>query len=153
VKLVVLKVGERSPAWSEAAVEEYAKRLRRNPGIEEIAVKPEAFRGDVEAVRAAESQRVLDALKPRDFMVALDERGAAPDTDAFGALLDEGLGAPGRLVFVLGGAYGHHERLRAAAWRTIRLSSLVLNHEVARIVLFEQLYRVVARKSGVPYHH
>jgi 23S rRNA pseudoU1915 N3-methylase RlmH len=48
VKLVVLKVGEKSPAWADSAVEEYARRLRRAPGIDEISVRPEPFKGDVE---------------------------------------------------------------------------------------------------------
>lgn len=153
MKLVVLKVGEKSPAWADSAVEEYARRLRRAPGVDEISVRPEPFKGDIEAVRSAESGRVLDLIKPRDRLVVLDERGQAPDADAFLALYEDGFGAEGRLIFVIGGAYGHHERLRQAAWKTVRLSSLVLNHEVARIVLYEQLYRAHARRTGVPYHH
>jgi 23S rRNA (pseudouridine1915-N3)-methyltransferase len=57
------------------------------------------------------------------------------------------------VVFALGGPYGHGAALRQAAWRTVRLSDLVLNHEVARVVLYEQLYRAMMQLAGAPYHH
>jgi 23S rRNA (pseudouridine1915-N3)-methyltransferase len=59
----------------------------------------------------------------------------------------------GTVVFAIGGPYGHGEAVRARAWRTVRLSDLVLNHEVARVVLYEQLYRALTLLEGVPYHH
>lgn len=151
MKLAIVRVGDRSPAWADAACHDYGRRLRAP--IAELSVRAEPFRGDVDAVRAAESERVLARLTPRDRLVALDERGADPDADAFLDLYRQGLEAEGRLVFALGGAYGHHDRLRRAAWRTIRLSSLVLNHEVARVLLYEQIYRAWAREHNVPYHH
>ena len=57
------------------------------------------------------------------------------------------------LIFVIGGPYGLDDETKAAAWKTIRLSRLVLNHAVARVVLVEQLYRACAIRSGSPYHH
>jgi len=59
----------------------------------------------------------------------------------------------GTVVFAMGGPYGHDPSVRAAAWRTVRLSDLVLNHEVARVVLYEQLYRALTLLEGAPYHH
>lgn len=153
MKLIVLRVGDRSPEWADAACHDYGRRLRTLGGVAEQSVRGEPFRGDVEAVRAAETDRLLALVTPRDRLVALDERGLNLDADAFLSLFQTGLEAEGRLVFALGGAYGHHDRLRKAAWRTLRLSSLVLNHEVARVVLYEQLYRAWARQHNVPYHH
>lgn len=117
-------------------------------------MKPERFKGDVDAVRRAESQRLLAKVEPRDRLVVLDERGRDPSTQEFAALL-EGCRNDGthRIVFALGGAYGHDALLRDRAWRVIRLSSMVLNHEVARVVLFEQLYRCCDLLEGGPYHH
>ena len=59
----------------------------------------------------------------------------------------------GRLVFAIGGAYGLSEQVRSRAWRVIRLSSLVMAHDVARVVLYEQLYRATTQIEGIPYHH
>lgn len=93
-------------------------------------------------------------MGPRDRLIALDERGEDLDSDSFLALVlscrNDGVH---RAVFAVGGAYGLHVTVRTRAWRVVRLSSLVLNHELARIVLVEQLYRALAREHGVPYHH
>ncbi len=148
----VLIVGKPGAGWSGDAVADYAKRLSRMGGVVEESVKAETFRGDVDAVRAAEATRLLARVGPRDKLIALDERGEDPDTAAFTALVDEGR-RDGTLVFAIGGPYGHGPELRQRAWRTVRLSSLVLNHEIARVVLYEQLYRAMTILQGVPYHH
>lgn len=131
---------------------DYSRRLRRHGGVEEEAVRAETFRGDVDAVREAESQRLLARVGPRDLLVVLDERGESLDTEAFASMVD-GARQRGTLIFALGGAYGHAEPTRSAAHRVVRLSDLVLNHEVARVVLYEQLYRALTLLSGAPYHH
>lgn len=152
-KLRVLTVGKGGPTWAEAAVRDYARRLERLGGVEERTVKPERFGGDVEAVRRAEAARLLQAVGPRDRLVALDERGEDLDTHAFAALVTDGVAQGTGLVFALGGPYGHGPELRERADRVVRLSALVLNHEVARVVLYEQLYRAATLREGLPYHH
>lgn len=154
MRLAVLTVGKGGNAWADAAVGEYGKRIRRFHRIEEQAVKPARYRGDEDAVRRAEAERLLAALGDRDRLVALDERGDDLDSHAFADLLRTcRVSGTHRLVFALGGPYGHDAALRERAWRTIRLSSLVLNHEVARVVLYEQIYRGLSLLAGHPYHH
>ncbi|MCA9569125.1 MAG: 23S rRNA (pseudouridine(1915)-N(3))-methyltransferase RlmH, partial [Myxococcales bacterium] len=114
--------------------------------------KPEKFRGDVDAVRSAEGERLKKILSPREQLVALDERGERLDSHAFAAML-ESLTLEGTVTFLIGGAYGLDPSVRKAASRTVKLSDAVLNHEVARVVLFEQLYRAVTLLEGIPYHH
>lgn len=154
MKLRVLVVGRSSPAWADAAVEDYARRLRPWGGVQEESVKPELFRGDVEAVRVAEGARLRKRIGPRDRLIVLDERGDALSTEAFTELVERSRnGGVHQLVFALGGPYGHDPALREHAWRVVRLSSLVMNHEVARVVLYEQLYRAMTLVRGMPYHH
>lgn len=126
--------------------------MRRWGGFEEEELKPEPFKGDVEAVRAAEAARLLARVGPRDALVTLDERGERLDTAAFAAMVEAGR-RERSVVFAIGGPYGHGEAARARAWRVVRLSELVLNHELARVVLVEQLYRALTILEGVPYHH
>jgi 23S rRNA (pseudouridine1915-N3)-methyltransferase len=147
----VLVVGKAS-GWADPVVTDLQRRLQRHGGVSEQLVRAEPFRGDVDAVREAEAARLLAALKPRERLVALDERGEAPDTEGFARLVDEGR-RDGALVFALGGPYGHGPAVRQHAWRTVRLSNLVLNHDIARVVLYEQLYRAMTLLAGVPYHH
>lgn len=149
----LLRVGKARGTWSDAPVEDWSKRLRRWGGFAEEDVKPEPFKGSVEAVRDAEAARLLARVGARDRLIALDERGERLDTDTFAQLVDAGRQAGGGLVFAIGGPYGHGPTLRDAAHRVVRLSDLVLNHEIARVVLVEQLYRALTLLEGVPYHH
>ncbi len=126
--------------------------MRRWGGFEEEELKPEPFKGDVEGVRAAEAARLLARVGPRDALVTLDERGERLDTAAFASMVEAGR-RERSVVFAIGGPYGHGEAARARAWRVVRLSELVLNHELARVVLVEQLYRALTILEGVPYHH
>lgn len=153
MSLRLVCVARKAPRWADDAVADYVKRLRRHGGLDEVQLKPSRFTGDVDAVRAEESDRLLALVSPRDRLVCLDERGDALDTEGFAALVDEGRQAGGDLVFALGGPYGHDARARAAAWRTVRLSSLVLNHQVARVLVVEQIYRAFCVLEGSPYHH
>lgn len=154
MKVVLLRVGKGRNAWADAAVADFGKRLRPHLELEEQLLRPEPFRGDVPAVRDAEALRVLAALREGDRLVALDERGQQPDTPAFADWISEAARlSTRRLVFAVGGPYGHGEAARARAWRVLALSSLVLNHELARVVLVEQLYRASTLLWGGSYHH
>lgn len=148
----VIVIGRGAAAWADEAVADWTQRIRRQGGVEQTELAPEPFRGDVDAVRRRESERLLAAVGPRDKLVVLDERGERLDTAGFSALVEQGM-QRGRVVFALGGPYGHADAARSAAWRVVRLSDLVLNHEVARVVLYEQLYRALSVLEGSPYHH
>lgn len=151
---VVLMVGKGGNAWADTAVADYARRLKRWDGLDEQHVKAERFRGDVEAVRRAEGERLLAVVKPRDRLIAMDERGKGLTSHAFSELIEDcRMQGTQRLIFAIGGAYGLHASVRERAWKTLRLSTLVLNHEVARVVLVEQIYRGYAILNGTPYHH
>jgi len=154
VKSKVVIVGRAGCVWSDKAVAEYTKRLRRYGGVEESFVKAESFRGDVDRVRSKEGERLLKHVGPRDRLVVLDERGLALDTHQFTKMVDScRQGGVPNLIFAVGGPYGHDPILRQKAWKVVRLSSMVLNHDVARVVLYEQLYRAMAILHNVPYHH
>lgn len=126
--------GGRAPGWVDEACVEWTKRIERH------------F-----AVRIVDK---LPKLGTRARLVALDERGEERSSEGFAGLLEEGIRASAApLVFVIGGPYGVAPEVAASAWKTVRLSNLVLNHAVARIVLVEQLYRACSIRSGSPYHH
>lgn len=151
---LVLTVGKGGNRWADAAVDDYARRLKRWDGLTEASVKGERFRGDIDAVRRAEGARILATLGPRDRLVAMDERGQDLTSHAFSGLIDDcRMEGTRNLVFAIGGAYGLDAAVRKRAWKTIRLSTMVLNHEVARVVLIEQIYRAYAILHQVPYHH
>ena len=154
MKITTLWVGKGRVTWADAGAIEYTRRLPSHLGYTETQIKPVAFQGNEVEVRNAEAEKILGQLKSGDRLIALDERGNAPDSHEFAALIDQAaqLGTR-RLAFAIGGPYGHGEAVRNRAWKTIRLSRMVLNHSMARMVLSEQLYRASTLLWGGHYHH
>jgi 23S rRNA (pseudouridine1915-N3)-methyltransferase len=154
MRLVVLEVTRGRTPWADEAARLYLERIERMARIEERALRPADPGPDVARVREDEGRRLLAAVGPKDHVVVLDERGRGLDTEGFRALLARGdEAAVTRIVFLLGGAHGHAESTRARAQTLLSLSPLVLNHQVARVVLLEQIYRGLTLLKGVPYHH
>lgn len=146
MKLAVVSVRAGRTPWADDACADYGRRIRRYFPWEEVLLKP--------GTAVQDGARVLAAVPPRGKLIALDERGDELSSEGLAALLEQGARESATaLVFAIGGAHGHDPRVRDAAWRTIRLSRMVLNHAVARVVLVEQLYRACTIRAGEPYHH
>lgn len=108
----------------------------------------------VKAGSSAEVSSRLLAASVGCYRVALDERGALPTTRQFASKLDS-LQLRGEVkctAFLIGAADGHTQELRNACDWLLALSSLTLQHELALLVLLEQLYRVASIRAGTPYH-
>ena len=148
MKLVVLRVGKGRTRWADDACEDYTARIARHLPIEEHVI---ATARTVER----ESEALLARIKDRDRLVVLDPRGTQVTTEELAtAVSDATRIGTARLVFAIGGPFGHAPATRARAWRELALSRLVLNHELARVVLYEQLYRVTdILWGGRVYHH
>lgn len=157
VPIKVISVSKGGSAALETAVAEWFARLKRYTAIEEVTLKPNprgAAADDAAAQMAAEAERVVRAVGPRDRLVLLCERGRELSSADMARLLsDAGEASPSALVFAIGGPFGHGAAVRERANDSIRLSALVLNHQVARLVLAEQLYRGWTILRGEPYHH
>jgi 23S rRNA (pseudouridine1915-N3)-methyltransferase len=154
VRLIVVAVGNRLPDWMNAGFAEYVKRMPRELPIELVEIKPEprSTGKPVEAMMAAEARRIEAALPPRCRRIALDERGAAPDTQALAKHLVRWQGEGDDVAFILGGPDGLDPTLKQGAHESLRLSSLTLPHGLARVVLAEALYRAHSLQKGHPYH-
>jgi 23S rRNA (pseudouridine1915-N3)-methyltransferase len=120
-------------------VELYRKRL---PGLELVELRDGGMAREAEAIRAA--------LRPEEQLVVLTEEGQGFDSVAFAERL-QGSGSQ-RLAFVIGGADGLDPALKAAASWRFSLSPLTFPHELARLLLLEQLYRAQSIQQGGPYH-
>ncbi len=154
MKLLILEVTRGRTPWADSAAQDYLGRIARFARVEERQIKPAARGLPPERARLDEGRRLSAATKPGDRLVVLDERGVGLDTMAFRDLLAEGdQGLYQRLVFMLGGPFGHHEDTRGSAHKVVALSPLVLNHQVARVLLLEQIYRGFTLIRGIPYHH
>ncbi|CAI5536025.1 unnamed protein product, partial [Closterium sp. Naga37s-1] len=139
----VISVGKNRSHGTQLLVKDYAEKISRYCPFEDLPVRsnPKGT-SDVRVQVEAEGERVLKALQPADWVVLLDERGRTVTSEQLAQLIADCADASHRsLTFVVGGPYGHGSQVTARANSSMRLSSLVLNHEVALVVLAEQLYR------------
>jgi 23S rRNA (pseudouridine1915-N3)-methyltransferase len=145
MRLRLITAGKPALPYARAAADEYLKRLSRFGGCEWETVKA----GTPEEVSARLLERSRGCHR-----VALDERGEIPDTRALAAWFTdwETRGDIKTVAFLIGAADGHTAALREACERVLSLSRLTLQHELAMVVLLEQLYRVASLRAGAPYH-
>lgn len=154
MRLAILAVSSRQPAWVEDGCAEYLKRMPRELATSVTALKPESRSGGRTRAQllAAERQRLEAALPPGACLVALDERGEDLDTAALAERLARWMRGGRDVALLIGGADGLDPALLARADERLRLSSLTLPHGLARLLLCEQLYRAHTLLQGHPYH-
>ncbi|MGH8727240.1 MAG: 23S rRNA (pseudouridine(1915)-N(3))-methyltransferase RlmH [Burkholderiales bacterium] len=149
MKLLVVAVGDRLPAWVDDACREYLKRMPRK--LELIAIKPARAVGkSIRQNLALEAGRISAAL-PKDYLrIALDEGGESWTTATLARRLAKWKDHGQNVAFIIGGADGLAADFKTAT--TLSLSALTLPHGLARVVLIEQLYRAFSILDNHPYH-
>jgi len=155
MKLVFASVSGKLPEWLDALSEEYSHRLSQWIKAEAVLLKsPKLSRDEAEAKIRSESEVILNFLEDQDFLVLCDEKGKSYSSLAFSRELEKILnrGAK-RIVFLIGGAYGVADEVKARAQMKLSLSSFTLNHHLAMAVLSEQVYRAMTILKGVRYHN
>ncbi|MGC6483335.1 MAG: 23S rRNA (pseudouridine(1915)-N(3))-methyltransferase RlmH [Synechococcus sp.] len=135
----ILAVGKVRKGWVQEGVALYLKRL---PGLSITEIRDSTPEKEAEAIR--------QVLRPDEVPVILMEQGQTLDSVTFAARLMR-YGCQ-RLAFVIGGADGITAELKAAAAWQLSLSPMTFPHELARLLLLEQLFRAQAIRAGSPYH-
>ncbi|GLC47927.1 hypothetical protein PLESTB_000040600 [Pleodorina starrii] len=152
--MTVIIVSKESSKGGKMFADELFDKVSRYTSVRINAIKPNPRNSQIpEEQRVAEGQKVLKAIEGRDYVVVLDERGQELSSEGLADLVAAAGDVNRPLVFCIGGPYGHSDAVRGRADRMVRLSSMVLNHQVALVVLLEQLYRACTILRGVPYHH
>ena len=148
-----MAVGQRQPAWAEAAYAAFAKRFPPEMPLELKAVKAEP-RGSrtVEQLMAAEAARLQAACPKGARRVVLDERGDRLTTVQLAERMKAWLGDGRDVALLVGGPDGLDAALKASAHETLRLSDLTLPHAFVRVLLAEALYRAWTVSTNHPYH-
>ncbi len=154
MKIHLLAVGQRQPAWAEAAFDEFSKRFPAEFKLVLHAVKaePRDAGRSTEQIMAAEAQRLEAACPKGVWRVVLDEHGTRLNTRQMAQACAQWLGLGSDVALFMGGADGLHPELKARAQNTWRLSDLTLPHALARVVLAEALYRSWTVLQNHPYH-
>ena len=155
MKFTIVAVGKLKEKFWSAACDEYLKRLRpyAQVSVREIAdIDPARAGGEAAAVER-EGEAILAALGERTHVVLLAIRGKERTSEDFSAHLDElGLRGVSDITFVIGGSCGTSAAVQARADETFSFGAITLPHNLARVVLLEQLYRAQKISRGEPYH-
>ncbi len=153
----VVCVGRLREKFYAAAAEEYVKRISRFGKIEivelpDLPEPPNASDADRQRVMDKESETILSRLKPGDHVAALCIDAPQCGSEAFAARLAAQDMRGGRLVFVIGGSLGLSPAVVKRADETLSLSKMTFPHQLARVMLLEQLYRACKINAGERYH-
>ncbi len=149
--LVVLAVGRLRPALREVA-DDYLRRLRRYAGVREIEVREASRAPTVPAQREEEAARLAARLPAGGRLVALAREGRSWSSAELARRTDEWRLAARPVALVIGGSRGLAPGLLGRAEVRWSLGPLTLPHELARVVVLEQLYRAFTILRGEPYH-
>ncbi len=154
LQVTILMVGKTRASFIQAGLDFYQKRLKALVQLSLKSVREEKEGGGLtpELIKSREGERLQAQVPARSYLVALTPAGREFTTEEFAAWLTkrEELARP--LTFIIGGHWGLSDAVLAAADEPVSLSRLTLTHEMARLILLEQLYRAVTIKMGHPYH-
>jgi 23S rRNA (pseudouridine1915-N3)-methyltransferase len=153
MKLTILALGHKMPAWVREGCEEYAKRMPPEARIEWLELKPEERGGkSVAQVLEAEARRIEAAIPKGAQRIVLDERGKPLSTRELSQWLSEWMKDGVNPVFLIGSADGLAPSIKQGAARSVSLSGCTLPHGMVRVLLAEQCYRAWSLLHNHPYH-
>jgi 23S rRNA (pseudouridine1915-N3)-methyltransferase len=145
MRVTILSVGHKMPAWIQDGFHEYARRMPPEIRVELAELKPGKTRAD-------EGKRMLAALPEGATLLALDERGKSVSTQGLSVMLAGWMRDGSHPAFAIGGADGLADAVKERADKLLSLSALTLPHQLVRVVLAEQLYRAWSILARHPYH-
>ena len=142
----------------KTGVDEYVKRISGYAKVEIIKVKDDSIsekpsQNEIIKAKDNEGKRVLSLLKNNEFLIGLDLNKKEFTSEEFASFLNEKLVTNGASIsFVIGGSYGLSDELKKRVNTSITLSKLTYPHQLARLVLLEQIYRSMMIINNKAYH-
>ena len=154
MRISIVCVGHKMPAWIRSGFGEYVKRMPPEIKVELAELKPEDRGAGKSAEKATELEgnRIIAAIPEGATVYALDEKGRTVTTQGLAVMLANWMRDGAHPVFAIGGADGHAEAVRDKAAKLLSLSPLTLPHGLVRVLLAEQLYRAWTILANHPYH-
>jgi 23S rRNA (pseudouridine1915-N3)-methyltransferase len=153
MRVVVAVVGKPRHADLRQAINDYQTRAARYWPLEVHEVKEESASSLApQEVKLREAKRLSEKIPAGARVVACDARGESPTSERFAEMLQSSRESARDIAFVVGGAFGLSDGILAAADSKLSLAPFTLPHELARLVLTEQIYRAGTIVRGEPYH-
>ncbi len=156
MKIRILVLGRTNNPHLRLLTNDYLKRLTGMVGVEmqELDDIKNTQNMPVEVRKRKEGDKILQALRPKDYVILLDEKGKSFGSEQWAAHLARKMNHLGRdMVFVIGGAYGFSGQVYERADERLSLSPMTFSHQLVRLVFAEQLYRAFSIIHGKPYHN
>ena len=155
-KLTLIHIGKSKSGPHKELCNEYLKRLTPYMRIEEVVVAEEKFheKSDREPILLVESEKIKKAIPPESFVVVLEAEGKTYSSEEFSKKLafwsDQ---QTQHIVFILGGPLGLHSSIKKRANTLLSFSPMTFPHDLARVMLLEQLYRASTIQTNKTYHY
>ena len=154
MRIHLLAVGQKMPAWVEQGYEAYAHRMPAEAKLElkEIAAGKRGKNADIKRILDDEAQRLKAAIPKSSYVVVLDVKGKAYSTEQLAKRMDDWMHIGRDICLLVGGPEGLSEKCRVLADEKWSLSALTFPHPLVRVILAEQLYRAWSVLRNHPYH-
>lgn len=158
MKVTIVAAGKIKEKYLTAGIEEFVKRMTPYAKVKIVEIDEERMperpsEAEKQQVLDKEGQRLLKQVPGSGYLIVLDVGGEKISSEAFAEKI-QALGVQGEshLVFLIGGAFGLSAEARRAANFRLSFSSMTFTHQMARLLLVEQLYRAFKIARGEPYH-
>lgn len=158
MKFTLLTIGKIKEKWMRQGIDEYVKRLAPMAKVEILAPDEEKMPENPspalkEKVMEKEGEKLLKYLRDDDFLILLDLKGQPITSEGLADLLQQKMiGGTSHFFFMIGGPYGNGENIRKRANLKISISAMTFTHQMARLILAEQVYRAMKIIRHEPYH-
>jgi 23S rRNA (pseudouridine1915-N3)-methyltransferase len=154
MKIKLLAVGKKMPAWVSEGFDEYAKRFPRDCKLEliEINAGKRGKNAPLARIKEAEGESILQQIKPTDWVVVLDVQGKNWSTERLSEYMKEWMHKGVDICLLVGGPEGLSDACYERANQRWSLSNLTLPHPMVRVILAEALYRGWSLMANHPYH-
>ncbi len=154
MRIQLLAVGQKMPAWVEQGYKEYAMRMPAEARLElkEIASAKRGKNADIKRILDEEGRRLKAAIPKSAHIVVLDVKGKAYNTEQLAQRMNDWMHSGQDICLLVGGPEGLSEECRALADEKWSLSALTFPHPLVRVILAEQLYRAWSVLRKLPYH-
>lgn len=154
MKISIWCIGKTDEKYLEDGISKYLKRLSHYGKITMEVIKDVKPGQTAEETLKREAELILSKLKSDDFLVLMDEKGDAYTSIQFAAYIEKlQMQAGKHIIFLIGGAFGHHITIRTRANHAMSLSKMTFSHQMVRLFLAEQIYRAFTIIRNEKYHN
>lgn len=154
MKINLICVGKKMPAWVNQGYEEYAKRLNKDCQLNliEVDAAKRSKTASPKKYKSEEAKKIRSVLPKGSYLVSLDVQGKQPSTEKLAEKIDQWMHLGRDVSILIGGPDGIDDELLSESNEKISLSHLTFPHPLVRIVLSEQIYRAWSLLNNHPYH-